>query len=996
MLVSKPGYFEDHKTVGNQHNTSKDIPKMRTERTLTVVYQNVRGLNTKLKFFRLNMLSLECDIVAVTESFLTDAIEDSELLCGDWTVLRRDRATGSRGGGVLLTARPGLDMRRRRELETQNGEDMWVSFALEGIIYNLCVVYIPPSASDDVYMCWFQKVEQVLESVTGVILIVGDLNLNPLYTSHHILCYYSYFLTICGMREMNEVTNASGGILDVVLVSERIHGVCVSEIEGGGLVPRRDAYHPPLDITLPIQSLMRSPSAKIDPSNVDSRCDWNFAKGDYVLLYQLLTEASWQKVFDAEDVNVAVDMFYNQIYNIFDECIPKRIRSKRVGRRFPIWFTADIIADLALKASLHQKWKRTKCREVYRQFAELRTDTKERISVAYNCYMDRIQSRIKSDPRSFWQHIDSLRSKGGFASEVSFEGKQFFGVEAASAFSRYFSSVFLPGVPQLDVNSVKKSKQKSTAQFIHIGCISMQEVETAIKRLKPKSSVGPDTLPAYIVKGCVEQLKVPIHFLFNLSLSTGIYPQFWKITRVSPIPKSKDNSKVENYRPIAVLSTLGKLFESILFRAISTQVKPFLCESQHGFRAGRSVDTNLLILTDTISECLDEGIQVDVIYFDFKKAFDRVDNDILLDKLDDIGFSPMMLAFFASYLRDRQQYVRYGCFISDRYRTRSGVSQGSILGPLLFGLMVNDLESVVRNAKCLLYADDLKLIHKVRDAADCVSLQEDIVSVLKWSIDNKLSFNIAKCCVCTFGRSFSPMHAQYFLGNDVLNRVFSVKDLGVVFDTRLTFHEHIRALACSCYKRLGFVLRNSKDFQEPTVIQLLFNALVRSKLEASSLIWNPYESTYALLLEKIQKSFLRFLYKKRFGYYPYLYPTKFLLGCLGVNSLEVRRTNNLLITVCRFLRGESDVMQLVHNALRLSVPDVPRVALRPRARALLAVPAARTRSRRSAPLPRALALLNTLLASAPECDLFAWRWVAVCRECLNFSEMMDDRQSTVH
>lgn len=123
-----------------------------------------------------------------------------------------------------------------------------------------------PSASDDVYMCWFQKVEQVLESVTGVILIVGDLNLNPLYTSHHILCYYSYFLTICGMREMNEVTNASGGILDVVLVSERIHGVCVSEIEGGGLVPRRDAYHPPLDITLPIQSLMRSPPLKLIPA----------------------------------------------------------------------------------------------------------------------------------------------------------------------------------------------------------------------------------------------------------------------------------------------------------------------------------------------------------------------------------------------------------------------------------------------------------------------------------------------------------------------------------------------------------------------------------------------------------------------------------------------------------------------------------------------------------------------------------------------------------
>ncbi|XP_047998776.1 uncharacterized protein LOC125236121 [Leguminivora glycinivorella] len=203
--------------------------------------------------------------------------------------------------------------------------------------------------------------------------------------------------------------------------------------------------------------------------------------------------------------------------------------------------------------------------------------------------------------------------------------------------------------------------------------------------------------------------------------------------------------------------------------------------------------------------------------------------------------------------------------------------------------MVNDLVSGLQNAKCLLYADDLKLVMGIEQESDCLRLQDDLDRIHRWSVANKLHFNYSKCQIMTFTRRQYPVKFQYKLGDQVINRVNSVKDLGVNFDGELTFHDHINSLAKESYRRLGFVARNIKDFNNTGVIKLVYTALVRCKLEASACVWSPSEAKYKLMLEKVQTAFLRFLYKKLYGYYPFMYPTKFLLGVLGFNSLEVCR-----------------------------------------------------------------------------------------------------------
>lgn len=297
--------------------------------------------------------------------------------------------------------------------------------------------------------------------------------------------------------------------------------------------------------------------------------------------------------------------------------------------------------------------------------------------------------------------------------------------------------------------------------------------------------------------------------------------------------------------------------------------------------------------------------------------------------------------------------------------------------------MVNDLPHVLLHAKCLLYADDLKLYLEINSERDSLALQQDINAIYKWSVDNKMEFNSSKCFAMTFGRMRHPVNFEYHLNNNTITKSTAMKDLGVTFDRKLTFHDHMAMVAKQSYQRLGFVLRNCRDFHTAHAFKIIFNALVRSKLETSSCVWNPHESTYALLLEKVQKAFLRYLYKQNHGYYPYLYPTKFLLGCLGYNSLEVRRARDQLTIACKTLRGAIDAPDLLGMLARFFVPDN---YCRGRKHRLFAVPPCRTVARAKSPIPRTLVALNDLLDSNPTSDLFADGWTKILLVCQKYCE----------
>jgi hypothetical protein len=275
--------------------------------------------------------------------------------------------------------------------------------------------------------------------------------------------------------------------------------------------------------------------------------------------------------------------------------------------------------------------------------------------------------------------------------------------------------------------------------------ISIMDVFKEMWSINLNQPTGPDGISARFIKECSFILSPIITILFNKSLKTSIFPNIWKFSFLSPTYKKGNKSLVTNYRPISKISIFPRIFSKLVNNKLFPLCERLISNEQHGFRPGRSSLTNLGIFKQFILESINIQAQVDVIYTDFEKAFDKVNHSLLLIKLKSFGFNDPLLSWFESFLTNRVQAVKYENHISDQINILSGVPQGDHLSPLLFSIFINDIQKIITNSNCLLFADDTKIYKKIECFDDALKLQEDLINLYHWCIENDMSLNIDKC-----------------------------------------------------------------------------------------------------------------------------------------------------------------------------------------------------------------------------------------------------------
>lgn len=827
-----------------------------------------------------------------------------------FNVFRKDRSeTGSlltRGGGVLIATKINL-VADEIELEGTDSIEciclrIQINSSLKCYLY---AAYIPPHADADTYKSHLEAVHKIPVQHNDILMVFGDFNipnsswvrdgqvssiLLPTSIAPRHCADFIEGLLNKGMVQVNNIYNNMDRLLDLIFTNEFLN----VEVIAPHPLSKLDRYHPPV---------LLSYEWHLEPSFIVSPPRLNFQKADFISINNFLASIDFEREFICKSLDEKITFFYGALLEAIAKFVPSSTTKR--NDRYP-WWNKRL---QALKNKRNKEWKRFRATGFREQFENVMQQFMTLNEQLYGAYATRMKSAIKSNPSMFWRFVNKKRSNENspkilrLGNTTSTNEKQ-----QANLFVTFFSSNF-----HCSRSHHLVDRGRNTPEMDQVFLLDEYNVFCELLKINVKKGTGPDGVHPLVLKHCSSLIYKPLTAIFNESLQSGIFPDCWKRSSITPVFKKGTRSNIENYRCIAKLPTIAKFFESLINAKLQSMVKNRIVPNQHGFMRGRSTTTNLMDFTHFALKGIAEGEQVDVLYTDFSKAFDRVNHQLLAEKLYSYNIPQNMLNWITSYLDQRLMYVQYANSVSDDFLVESGVPQGSHLGPTLFLLFINDIIEVAgQNVFISLFADDVKIAKTIRNTADRIVLQEAIDRLKIWCELNELDLNLNKCSVLSLSRRNVIAYNNYHYGAHIFENVKEQKDLGVIMDSKLSFTTHINGICSKANSALGFLKRLCYGSTDINTMKIVYSALVRSHLEYGNIVWLPHHELYNQKIESIQRQFTMFALKE----YPHasnnfrISPYETRLSKLDMTSLYRRRINTALIFLHNLLGNRSHSMYL--------------------------------------------------------------------------------------
>ena len=810
-----------------------------------IYHQNIRSYhkNSNEAFVYINKkLSLSPDVIIFSETWLNQSDVVNHDGYNSYHSIRSSKA----GGGVSIFIKSNY---KSMQLEKFSIVKDYIELCGTEIKFHnqtklvVLGVYRPPNSSISDFNITLNDIMNSFPQQTHV-YIVGDFNidlLNPDRLGIDFInnCHMNSYAPL--ITTATRITNTSATLLDHIWTNQLYDSF-------SGVLDCIATDHFPIFTKLNLNT------------QIDSYISKKFRDHSEANIAKLQTEVS-SFINELEtvtlDVNDKTDLFCTNLYNLYNSCCPIRQKNISLKHLHKPWITDGLLRSLNRKHDLFRKMKRNIVPfEVYNNYKNQLTSL---LRKAKKSYYEHRFNQCSGDIKKTWKCLNSLikAKKTKTSITLSENGSDVVDSHRVSeTYNKYFSNIAKEldnKIPLTNLSPLQYMGDPSQNSFFGQPT-NPNEVAKIISKFANKSA-DLNCVPVFIFKSLKNLISPTISKLFNQSLLTGIFPDCLKVAKIIPIFKSGDTKSVTNYRPISMLPFLSKIFERLMFIRLNSflNMNDTLCDEQFGFRKSSSTSDACVEFLDNTYNAMNDRNNLIAVFLDFSKAFDTVNHDILLQKLNHIGIRGIMLDWFKSYLKNRVQYVSIDSTRSTKSCISLGVPQGSILGPILFLLYINDMSKSSSHLKFVHFADDTTVFaskHNINDLFNTIN--DELKNIDNWLLANRLSLNVLKTSYMVFTKNTIPNDKKIQIRGVDLTKVSNIKFLGIYIDDKLNFNAHVNQLSNKLSRAVGLMKRMSQILPDQAMLNLYYS-LFYSHLTYGIIAWGKSSIRNSKKLASMQK-----------------------------------------------------------------------------------------------------------------------------------------------
>ena len=787
------------------------------------------------------------DVIAISESMLDQSISNEDISIEGFSreIFRSDHPSNSKIGGACLYFCEGLPIKRRGDLEELQ-ESIVTEITISRKKVFFVTLYRSPSQNSAQFEVFLDKLQRIVEKIQAEnphsLILTGDFN-----------CRSSQWWA-------GDVQQPEGTALEELVKVNNLHQLIEepTNIREGSMScidliitdqPNLFAdygVHPSLDEHCQHQIVYGKMNISIPSPPPYKRTIWDYSKANMQSIRNDLQAIDWHTRFDALGSEEMTEVFTASIYATMTSYIPNRV--VKCCDKDPPWITPRIKTAIKRKQRVYRNLcQRGRRDQDWDRVKHVRNETSKMILNAKEEYFKRLGRKL-SDPnegiKSYWSTLNRLINKKKAVNIPPLLENGLF-ITNVHTKATLLNDFFVEQCCAIPTGSTLPNFLPRCISVLENVEIDRQKVSKLIRALDPSKAHGCDNIFIAMIKICDSMIVEPLCMIFEKCLTTGQYPSIWKKANIIPVHKEGNRQCKNNYRPISLLPVFGKLFEKLLFDSIYNHLcaNGLLTAHQSGFRPGDSTINQLLSISHKIYTGFEEtpSRETRAVFLDFSKAFDKVWHKGLLYKLECNGINGNLLHLIKNFLSNRKQRVLLNGKNSEWKDISAGVPQGSVLGPLLFLVYINDL---VENVRCdiKLFADDTSLFSAVHDESKTAEeLDRDLERVRLWAWQWKMKFNTEKTEEVIFSaKRVKPFHPPLSFGNDDVVRKSEHKHLGMILDSKLDFQSHIKAAIQKARRGIGMIRHLSK-YVSRDILDQIYKLYVRPHLDYGDIIYHKYD-----------------------------------------------------------------------------------------------------------------------------------------------------------